>query len=516
MASRWLIRSASLLTSTSGRYEGTLSSLIRQAIALLASALCGVVTSGCAAEAQTAWPAGWTNRDIGAPVIAGSASYNNGVIMVRGAGANIWGTADQFQFAYRAASGDMDMRIRVDNFTAVDPWAKAGIMIRESLNATAKNAFMLLSAGRSLALQSRAQTGGTTARVLGASSALPVWIRLVRLGNAFRAYTSANGASWTFVGSATITMSTNTYVGLAVTSRNPSQTGTAIFSGLVFDAPATLPAPWTARDIGSPILAGSASAAGGSFIVQGAGQDIWSTSDQFRFVFHPVTGDTQITAWIGNLQAPNVATKAGVMIRGDLTASAANAFMLMAGSRSWGFQRRLSARGMTYITWGGAAAASGWVRLVRQGNLVTAYRSANGSQWMLVDSDAISMPPTVYIGLALTSHAATALATATFTSVAVGGSSPPAPPARLVFLPGADYATNATSCVVELRRAADPRTAPPVATRNLGKPAVVSGEISVDISTLVDPLPAGSYYAIVVTIGSGGSTPSSPSAAFTR
>ncbi len=33
-------------------------------------------------------------------------------------------------------------------------------------------------------------------------------------------------------------------------------------------------------------------------------------------------------------------------------------------------------------------------------------------------------------------------------------------------------------------------------SRNIGKPAIVSGTISVDISSLVDPLPAGSYYAV--------------------
>jgi hypothetical protein len=38
----------------------------------------------------------------------------------------------------------------------------------------------------------------------------------------------------------------------------------------------------------------------------------------------------------------------------------------------------------------------------------------------------------------------------------------------------------------------------------------------VDISTLVNPLSAGSYYAVVVTTGPGGSTPSGPSATFTR
>jgi hypothetical protein len=59
-------------------------------------------------------------------------------------------------------------------------------------------------------------------------------------------------------------------------------------------------------------------------------------------------------------------------------------------------------------------------------------------------------------------------------------------------------------------------TATPVASLNLGKPNVVNGEVSVDISSLVAPLPPGSYYAIVVATGPGGSTPSNPSGVFSR
>ena len=89
-------------------------------------------------------------------------------------------------------------------------------------------------------------------------------------------------------------------------------------------------------------------------------------------------------------------------------------------------------------------------------------------------------------------------------------------PTKVVFVAPADYATNVNSCTVELRRSVDAVTASPVASRNLGKPAVIGGEITVDISTLVDPLPAGSYYAVVVSIGPGGSTPSSPSGVFSK
>jgi hypothetical protein len=101
-------------------------------------------------------------------------------------------------------------------------------------------------------------------------------------------------------------------------------------------------------------------------------------------------------------------------------------------------------------------------------------------------------------------------------SVTVGASGPAPIPTRLVFGASADHSTNVTSYTVALYRSGDPVTASPVATRNLGKPSPISGEISVDISTLVDPLAAGSYYAVVRATGPGGTTGSAPSGTFTK
>jgi len=100
--------------------------------------------------------------------------------------------------------------------------------------------------------------------------------------------------------------------------------------------------------------------------------------------------------------------------------------------------------------------------------------------------------------------------------ITVAAAPPPSVPTRVVFTPPVDYATNVTSCAVQLRRATDPLSASPIAARDLGKPTPLNGEVSVDITTLVDPLAPGSYYAVVVATGPGGSTPSSPSNDFTR
>jgi hypothetical protein len=107
-------------------------------------------------------------------------------------------------------------------------------------------------------------------------------------------------------------------------------------------------------------------------------------------------------------------------------------------------------------------------------------------------------------------------ASRTSSAVSVTVNSATSRPTSVVFVPSANHATSVTSYTVAIYRASDPVSATPVATRNLGKPAVVSGQISVDISTLVNPLPAGSYYAVVRATGPGGTTPSTKSANFTK
>jgi regulation of enolase protein 1 (concanavalin A-like superfamily) len=590
--------------------------LSRQGGSLLSGVVCAFIAVAQAAAAQTsALPSGWTSSDIGNPQVAGSAEGNVDTITVRGTGVDIGGTSDQFHFVYQATAGDVDIRLRIADLQSVNPGAKAGLMIRGSLTDNAKHAFILVSAQEGLAFQWRSKTSRTSAQVSGAAAAPPVWVRLVRQRNLFSAYSSPTGAAWTFIGSATINMSSNAYVGLAVTSHDPGQTATASFSSLAFGfrPPSSLPSAWAAGDVGSPALPGSASESGGTFTVRGAGEDISDTSDQFHFVYQPVMGDIDIVARVASLQATDGWSKAGVMIREALTGPAAHASMFATGSKGWALQRRLSAGGSSYSTPGDAGDAPGWVRLVREGNLFSAYQSQDGSQWTLVGTDTISMPAIVYVGLAVTSHNTAAIATATFSNVVISapessnapptvslsdpaaGASYTAPanisisatagdvdgfvtrvdfyagtqlvgsataspftvtwsnvpagtyslaavatdnedetwtsvpitvtvaaaptlplPTTLLFVPPLDYATNVDSCTVELRRAGDAVTASPVATRNLGKPAVVGGEISVDISTLVDPLPAGSYYAVVVSTGPGVSTPSNPSAVFSK
>ena len=67
-----------------------------------------------------------------------------------------------------------------------------------------------------------------------------------------------------------------------------------------------------------------------------------------------------------------------------------------------------------------AGTAPRWVRLVLTGQTVTASVSTDGSTWIVVGQQVIALTQTVFAGLAVSSHVAGQLATATFTSVAVG------------------------------------------------------------------------------------------------
>ena len=318
----------------------------------------------------------------------------------------MYDTSDEFRFAYQQVTGDLDIRVRTTSLENVNSWSKAGVMIRESLDANARNAFMLVSPGRGRAFQARTTTGGTTTRTSAGAGTAPVWLRLVRQGNVFTGYLSTDGASWTSTGSSTINMAAAAYVGLAVTSRVDSSLATATFTSLqVAAGPAGtgLPAPWSKGDIGSPALPGSASAAGGTFTVRGAGTNVWSTTDQFQFVSQPLQGDVEIIARVASLHDANAGSKAGVMIRETLTGPSRHAFLLASGGSGWAFHRRILTGGSSYHLGGPGTNAPGWVRLVREGNLFTAYHSTDGTTWALVGTDTIAMASTVYVGLAVTS-----------------------------------------------------------------------------------------------------------------
>jgi RHS repeat-associated protein len=179
-------------------------------------------------------PTGWLDQDIGLVGTPGTATYSNGTFTVAGSGEYIGGSADQMHFVYQPLSGDGTIVAQV--VTATGGYLpQAGVMIRETLNANATNAFVTYQ-GSEISYWDRPSTGANSSSQTNETTAtLPYWVMLVRSGSTFSGYQSSDGVNWVPVGTPqSITMAQNVYVGLAVCGYTNSGAGlaTATFSNV--------------------------------------------------------------------------------------------------------------------------------------------------------------------------------------------------------------------------------------------------------------------------------------------
>ncbi len=122
------------------------------------------------------------NQDIGAPGLAGSTAYDGTQYVVKGPGADIWGSSDQFQYSYTSATGDAIMTARVDSQTNTNAWAKAGLMFRDSLNSNAAEVFMGITPSNGVTFQYRSGTGQGSALLVKIIALGQHFFRLLFIG----------------------------------------------------------------------------------------------------------------------------------------------------------------------------------------------------------------------------------------------------------------------------------------------------------------------------------------------
>lgn len=161
--------------------------------------------------------AAWQTQDIGNVHAPGSFKLVNGVFTITGDGADIWDQADSFHYVFKALAGDVTLTARVLNLKNTNPWAKAGVMVRESLAADSPYAVAVVTPAAGITFQQRDRPAGPASSVIVVPNlTAPYWVRLVREGNSFTAYSSENGTEWDKMGATTILMSRQAYAGLAV------------------------------------------------------------------------------------------------------------------------------------------------------------------------------------------------------------------------------------------------------------------------------------------------------------
>jgi len=183
-----------------------------------------------------------------------------------------------------------------------------------------------------------------------------------------------------------------------------------------------MPSPWTAGDLGSVGLAGSAAYSNGVFTVTGSGAGMTGSADAFHFVRQPLTGHSTITVRLTGLQASGSLAQAGIMMRegkGGVTAGSAHATLAVRPNGSVVFlARTASGRSATTVATT-TQAAPVWLRLKRGSGGITASVSTNGSSWRTVGTVSLGMTSKSVVGLVVASGSTSARATATFDNVRV-------------------------------------------------------------------------------------------------
>ena len=170
--------------------------------------------------------------DIGAVGVPGTGNFSQTTGEMQGSGADIWNTADAFYFFRRWWTSDATATVRVQSLEPTHRWAKMGLMFREAPDPGSRHVMLVVSASMGVAMQYRAQTNGTSNNVAITTGTPPEWLRLRRSGNTFTGFASEDGVTWRTVGSITLPLDIDTYVGVALTSHDNTTLATGVFDSL--------------------------------------------------------------------------------------------------------------------------------------------------------------------------------------------------------------------------------------------------------------------------------------------
>lgn len=114
-----------------------------------------------------------TSADIGDVGAAGSAVEAGGTYTVEASGEDIWNTGDEFHFVYKQVTGDFDAVVRVTSVEETDSWAKAALMIRNTLDADSSYVAGFITPGNGVAHQHRNHQAAATSNDGGSGSYFP-------------------------------------------------------------------------------------------------------------------------------------------------------------------------------------------------------------------------------------------------------------------------------------------------------------------------------------------------------
>jgi hypothetical protein len=206
----------------------------------------------------------WTEKDIKTLTLwfrgnsAGFVEDPAGTYTISASGVDIWGTADEFRYIYKQLSGPGTITAKVESVEVTDAWAKAGVMIRQSLEPGSKFAAVYITPGNGCRYQARLLTSTDATSDTSVSTAeqraiiAPYWVKIERdASENCYGYYSSDGVNWVAMSwnPQNLAMPSDVYIGLVVTSHNANATCTGVFSN-VETTGAVSPQVWTQQAIG--------------------------------------------------------------------------------------------------------------------------------------------------------------------------------------------------------------------------------------------------------------------------
>jgi regulation of enolase protein 1 (concanavalin A-like superfamily) len=186
------------------------------------------------AFAQNGSLGAFTNSgDVGGPSRKGSTQFDaaTGEYRVTGSGANIWAKQDQFQYVWREMPGNFTVTATMQFLGQGEEHRKAGIMVRQSLDADSAYGDFLIHGSGMPGLQWRSAKGeNTTTFDLPFDGPGKFRLKLVRSGVGITVSVARDGAELKEVARTEVTLRNPVLIGLVVCAHNADRSDTVVFS----------------------------------------------------------------------------------------------------------------------------------------------------------------------------------------------------------------------------------------------------------------------------------------------
>jgi len=173
---------------------------------------------------------------------------------------------------------------------------------------------------------------------------------------------------------------------------------------------------WKSTDIGGAMKGGLVKN-GASFDLYGEGEDIWGSSDQFRFLSRPFSGDFTVSVTIDAMEDTSTYTKAGLMVRASLDGDSAAALLSSFSGGDVQAAIRSTKAGNMEGSDGPKTKLPTTVQVSRVGG--TIVFSANGKEFLRKSVPALS--GLVYVGPVALSHSGGELTKVTYRDLKATG-----------------------------------------------------------------------------------------------